>query len=251
MGNPTGDFQSLFDGIFGKQKTPVYERPKFELRELSDMLKDLSNIPILHWDRYAFSRDPLDGRVSSVEREKYMQSSWECGVEWADKLIKEYGNLSAEKLANILGMEVEYPLLPESSDRVLFAEFREPNNIRIYLDAINKAKKYLEDTDVKEILGEADISDVLLLHELFHSVEEKHKKEIYTKTEKIRLWSIGPIHYNSGLVALSEIAAMGFAFRYSGIKFSPYLLDLLLIYGYSANEASGLYEEMMELAYDR
>jgi len=44
---------------------------------------------------------------------------------------------------------------------------------------------------------------------------------------------------------------MSFAFSYSGIKFSPYLLDVLLVYGYSTNEASGLYEEMIGYSVNR
>ena len=176
-----------------------------------------------------------------------MQKSWECGIEWADRLKSEYGNLSAEDLAKKLGMEIEYPILPENTDRVLFAEFREPNNIKIYMDAVNKANKYLFDEDIKGIFCDANIVDILLLHELFHSIEEKYKKEIYTRVEKIELWSIGFFHYKSNIIALSEIAAMGFAYKYSEITFSPYILDVLLVYGYSQNEASGLYEEIMEL----
>ena len=119
------------------------------------------------------------------------------------------------------------------------------------MDAINKVEEFIKEDDIKDILGSVNIADVLLLHELFHSIEEKYKNEIYTKTEKIRLWSLGFIHYNSCLIALSEIAAMSFAFSYSGIKFSPYLLDVLLVYGYSTNEASGLYEEMIGYSVNR
>ena len=245
------NFNSVLEGIFSKQRTQIYKRPEFEERELADMLKELSNIPLLHWDKYAFSRDPLEAKVSDENKQIYMRKSWECGIEWAEKLRMKYGDISAEKLADLLGMNVEYPVLPENTDRILFAEYREPNSIRIYLDAINKARIFLEDNNIKEIIGEANISDILLLHELFHSVEEKHKKEIYTKTEKTILWSIGPIQYKSNLIALSEIAAMGFAFGYAKIDFSPYLLDILLVYGYSKNEASGLYEDMIELARDR
>ena len=251
MGEQPMDLKPLFDGIFGKQRTVLYERPNFEKRELVDMLRNLADIPLLHWDRYAFSRDPLEGKVSDEQRKIYMKKAWDCGDEWADKSKKEYGNISPEKLANVLGMEVEYPTLPENTDRVLFAEFREPNHIRIYMDAINKVEEFIKEDDIKDILGSVNIADVLLLHELFHSIEEKYKNEIYTKTEKIRLWSLGFIHYNSCLIALSEIAAMSFAFSYSGIKFSPYLLDVLLVYGYSTNEASGLYEEMIGYSVNR
>ena len=108
MGEQPMDLKPLFDGIFGKQRTVLYERPNFEKRELVDMLRNLADIPLLHWDRYAFSRDPLEGKVSDEQRKIYMKKAWDCGAEWADKSKKEYGNISPEKLANALGMEVEY-----------------------------------------------------------------------------------------------------------------------------------------------
>ena len=54
-----------------------------------------------------------------------------------------------------------------------------------------------------------------------HNVEEKYKHEIYTKTEKIRLWSLGPVHNDSTIIALSEIAAMAFAKEITGIPYAP------------------------------
>lgn len=41
---------------------------------------------------------------------------------------------------------------------------------------------------------------------------------------------------------------MSFAYHLTGISYMPYLLDVLLVYGYSSSEASGLYEEMMRYA---
>ena len=79
------DLRPLFDGIFGKQRTVLYKRPNFERRNLDDMLKELAKIPLLQWDRYVFSREPLDGRISASQRQVYMQKAWDCGVEWADK----------------------------------------------------------------------------------------------------------------------------------------------------------------------
>lgn len=57
-----------------------------------------------------------------------------------------------------------------------------------------------------------------------------------------------PIHNDSAVIALSEIAAMAFAGELTGLPYSPYVMDVFLVYGYSPEEASGLYEEMMELA---
>lgn len=64
------DLRPLFDGIFGKQRTVLYKRPEFERRELDEMLKELAKIPLLHWDRYVFSREPLDGRISVNQRDR-------------------------------------------------------------------------------------------------------------------------------------------------------------------------------------
>ena len=41
---------------------------------------------------------------------------------------------------------------------------------------------------------------------------------------------------------------MGFAKELMKLPYSPYLMDVFLVYGYSPQEASGLYEEMMELS---
>jgi hypothetical protein len=41
---------------------------------------------------------------------------------------------------------------------------------------------------------------------------------------------------------------MAFAKQFVGISYSPYVMDVFLVYGYNPEEASGLYEEIMELA---
>lgn len=48
------------------------------------------------------------------------------------------------------------------------------------------------------------------------------------------------------MAVLGEIAAMSFAKALTGIPYSPYVMDAFLVYGYSPEAASGLYEEMME-----
>lgn len=141
---------------------------------------------------------------------------------------------------------MSYPSLPEKADRVLFAEFREPGNISIYMDAVKRAGRWLAAPEVKEILTDRlRVEELLLAHELFHFVEEAHREEIFTKKEKIRLWSLGPIHNDSSIIALSEIAAMAFAQALTDLPYAPYVMDVFLVYGYSPEEASGLYEEMM------
>lgn len=239
----------IAQGLFGKQGARRYERPHFPLRPLDAMLRDLTEIEPVEWFRYVFSREPLNGIFNDEQRRKWMEESLACGREYAIRVREEYGCEDPEDLARAMGMIVSYPTFPEKTDRVLFAEFRVPNNINIYMDAVRKAKKFLEKPEILEVMTDKlNVSKLLLSHELFHYVEEKYKNEIYTQTEKIRLWSLGPLHNDSRIIAISEIAAMAFARELTGLPYAPYVMDVFLVYGYSPEEASGLYEEMMMFA---
>ena len=97
-------------------------------------------------------------------------------------------------------------------------------------------------------LGARDIAKLLIGHELFHYVEEQYKKEIWTRTYKIELWAPKFLHNRSTVGILGEIAAMAFTQELNRLPYSPYVMDAFLVYGYSPEAASGLYEEMMERA---
>lgn len=236
-------------GLFGKQELRRYERPRYTIRPLAGMLRDLAAIEPVDWYRYAFSREPLNGRFDDRKRREWMVKCLDCGCAYAQRMADEYQTRDPQAMAAAMGMEVSYPEFPEKTDRVLFAEYRKPNRISIYIDAVKKTGQLLAAPDVGEILtGTLDIGRLLLAHELFHSIEERFQDVIFTKTEKVRLWSLGVFHNDSTVIAFSEIAAMGFAGELMGISYSPYLMDVFLVYGYSPEEASGLYEEMMMLA---
>lgn len=68
-----------------------------------------------------------------------------AGREYAEKLAKQYGMRDPEKLAKQLGLNVDYPDMPQNAERVLFAEFREPNNIHIYMDGVRKGRALLSE----------------------------------------------------------------------------------------------------------
>ena len=239
----------IADGLFGKQRTTRYQRPDFPLRPLAMMMEDLAAIPDEDWVQYAFSNEPLNGKLTDTQRADYARQFRACGQEYARRLMREFGTDDPTKLARALKMDISYPQYPEKTDRVLFAEFREPKSICIYMDAVRRARALLEDDAVRAVLTDRlDISNLLLAHELFHFVEEAHKAEIPTRTEKIELWKLGPMRNRSVVIAFSEIAAMSFAKEITGIPYAPYLMDVFLVYGYSPQEASGLYEAMMEYA---
>lgn len=142
-------FQELLkpiaDGLFGKQRTRYGEMPHYTVRPVGMIVEDLCRIPEDEWAKYAFSREPLNGKFNDEQRLDLTRQAIACGREYAEKLAKQYGMRDPEKLAKQLGLNVDYPDMPQNAERVLFAEFREPNNIHIYMDGVRKGRALLSE----------------------------------------------------------------------------------------------------------
>lgn len=239
----------IAEGLFGKQRITRYEKPHYDIKPLEYMLERLVKIPSLEWRHYAFSREPLNGKFTDLQRFDWTRKSLECGKIYAQKMFSDFGTDDPDIIAKKLGLEVFYPQYPEKTDRVLFADFVKPNKINIFMDAVSRAERLLQKKAVKNILTEKMRPEkIILSHEIFHHLEEKYSTEIFTRTEKIRLWSLGPLHNDSEIYALGEIAAMSFAQELNHLPYCAYIMDVFLVYDYSPEEASGLYEEIMTLA---
>ena len=203
----------LIDAFSGKGT--AFSMPEYPKVPFSEMIEKLGALTEEDWGKYAFSREPLEGRFSPGE------------------------------LAEKLGMKVKTPKVPVGGGLVLFAQFVEPDEITIFTDCVDKASK-LEEECGCDLLRRENLTNTLLAHELFHAVEERHVKEIYTRTERVELWR-KPFSNKSMISCLSEIAAMAFAGKLLDLKVSPYMLDVLLVYSYDKNAAWGLYDEIMNM----
>ena len=206
----------------------------------AEMAAYLRSLDDRQWGRYAFSREPLEGKFTPQQKDAYTAAANACGAEWADKLAAEHGTRDPLTLCGELGLKLETPATPAGGGQVLFAQFVQPDEITIFTDCLDKA----------ETLGgllpaRAKLQGIILAHELFHAVEEANP-DIYTRTEKIELWH-KPFSNKSCIVCLSEIAAMAFAKQLLGLDFNPYALDVLLVYPYDAQAACGLYAEICDL----
>lgn len=149
-----------------------YHRPNYKVRELSVMLAELAQMDMMEWCRYAFSLEPLNGKFTDEQRLLWMEKSLACGQEYCRFICKKYDSEDPVVLAQKMRLQVSYPDLPEHADRVLFAEYRMPDKITIYLDAVKKAEKLLKRPEVLQVMTSAlDIKKLLLAHELFHYIE--------------------------------------------------------------------------------
>lgn len=244
----------LIGALLGEPKAPLAALPKMRsgIPELSEMLVNLAGLPDEAYGKYAFSREILRGKIDDNARSELTLQANECGREYAGRMLAAHGLVkgepkAADKLAAALGMKVLYPRVPTGTDHVTFAQFEAPDKISIFQDGLDKAAELLKDDKVRHVLGDIEIREILLAHELFHCVEEAFHKEIFTRTYKIELWAPWPLHNRSTVRCLGEIAGMAFARELLGLSYSPFVLDVFLIYGYDPVPAGCLYLEIMEL----
>jgi len=243
-----GYAKQIASRLFGRPSAYKPHREPVVIRPVGMIVEDLCQLNDLEWAKYAFSREILNGKFDDFARFDLTKRAFACGTNVAQECIEKCGTSDPAEIAKTMGLKVSYPSMPQGGGRVLFAEFYPPDEVSIFMDAVEKADALFEKQGVREALGKISIPNILLAHELFHFMEEQKKNEIWTKTHKIELWSIGPIRNNSRIRVLSEIAAMGFCKHLNKLPYAPYVMDAFLVYGYSSDLASRLYEEMMRFA---
>lgn len=233
-------FKNIMNAFWGKENkiNPIKNVKAYSLRKMADELVKLSeNV----WAYYGFSREPLEGKFSFEEKMKLAYNAVKCGEEEGRNFKNK--NMSLTKTAEEMGFKINTPYMPNGGANVTFAQYEENGEITVFMDTVNKARPLMKENE--DILGNRDIFDVLLLHELFHGIEQRKADTIYTQNEKIQLWR-KPFSNKSKIGCLSEIAAMSFAKTVLNLNYNPYVFDVILMYLYNEEAASMLYDEIME-----
>ncbi len=221
------------------------EQKIYPIRDILEVLVGYTDSDFGH---YAFSREPLEGKLTEEQIDSYIVKANICGQEEASALGGERpaGQKFLEEEAAGYAVRTVYSDIAVGGGRVVFAEYAEPDRMTVYNDCVRKAEELIENEDIADLLPGLKIRNLLLSHELFHIIEVHKKDSIFTQTEKIELWK-KPFTNQSRIVCLSEIAGMSFAKEMQRVQFSPYIMDVLLIYAYNRKAASGLFEEMKEI----
>lgn len=230
------------------------ELSKNDRPTLAQMASALREVDDKSWGTYLFSRDILRDRVMPEQKSEMIVKSVCCGKEYAQKVIHETGTDTPSRIASFFGLHVASGDVPMTEKRVLFASFTPPDEITVMKEPLKKYGGVLASLPPEEaglLPAESEVYSILLGHELFHFVEERHKDEIYTRTEKIRLWKILGFKNDSTIRALGEIAGMAFAKALCRAPFSPSLLDVLLLYSYNENYSREVYGSVMDIFADQ
>lgn len=214
---------------------------------LAQMLHNLLEVDDETWGLYAFSREILKNRIQPVRVKDMIIKADACGKEYAQLIKIELGSSDIGTIIEKLKLKVEYQNASMAGSRVLFARFTPPNKIEIMEHPIQQAVSLIsqEFPFLVEDFRQNDIIDIILGHEIYHFVEEQYAHKIYTRTEKILLWNILGFKNYSMIRTLGEIGAMAFTKELNGLKHSPFILDVLLCYGYDPAGAEKIYQDVL------
>ena len=133
--------------------------------------------------------------------------------------------------------------IPLSKQKILIPQstYAEDEGIRLMTEPLEKLK-CSGLTSISKETAQA----LIIGHELFHHIEAS-VKGIYTQNEKIVLWRLPFYTHQSTIRALSEIAAMSFSKEMNQSRFSPYVLEAVLLWPYNETRSQGILEEIKEI----
>ena len=213
---------------------------------IKDWCQELSCFPEEVWISYAKAREPLTRLVSLEEYTSHFHAARKCGMDLAHLARREWGTISCQEMADRMGVRVQRLPMPDGDGMLTFAMFHEPDLIQVFTDNAAATELLIRESGGTEYLGEVDICEMLLAHELFHAMQLNHP-DLYVNQKHIRLWKIGPFERYSALLSLEEVAAMAFAEELLGLDYTPYVYDVLMLLPQATMEGRKLYDRLQQI----
>ncbi|MDF2924187.1 MAG: hypothetical protein K0R57_3101 [Paenibacillaceae bacterium] len=220
---------------------------------LREMIHHLLQVDDETWGQYAFSRDILNQRIQPDQKTEMIAKAIACGKQYAQRIIHEYGCRDISALARRLELKIELHDASMIGKRVMFASYTPPDHIIVMKEPVRQAVDLIsrEDPVLVELFPQDGIMSTILGHEIFHFIEDRFEQEIYTRTEKILLWNFLGYKNYSTIRTLSEIGAMAFTQELNELSCSPFILDVLLYYGYDSSSAEKIYRDVLGVSSGR
>ncbi|WP_405116784.1 hypothetical protein MHH28_01525 [Paenibacillus sp. FSL K6-1217] len=215
--------------------------------KLGEMMNHLLQVDDEAWGMYAFSRDILNRRLLPEMKREMLERAQACGIEYAQRIVREYGTSDVRLLAQKLKLKLEFQRGLMTGKRVLFACYTPPDKVEIMEEPVRRAAERVreEAPGLVELFPQAGIMNTILGHEIYHFVEDRYAQEIYTRTERILLWKLLGLKNYSTIRTLSEVGAMAFTQELNRLRYSPFILDVLLYYSYDSASAETIYRDVL------
>lgn len=242
------DLKSSFSGMPGLTTIPGVTQVKVRACSARELLDQTMSLPQEAFQWHMLSNDPLYERYSDEQRREIIALAAGVGQKYADEVLALGGDLD-----DVLGhYDIAYDeqSKPLSADRVVFAQYVEPNAVTVFTDTLDKYQRYSECQDNEHDMSRDAVREVLIAHELFHYLEHRDERSIVTKNYKTTTHRAGPLRLRSRVAAMSEIAAMSFAKGWLGLDYSPNVYDVLLVRLYEPDAATMILDNIREVYQD-
>ena len=114
-----------------------------EQLKLVEMIQNLLQVDDESWGLYAFSRDILKQRIPADKKIEMIKKAMDCGREYAQLMIREFGCSDVHIIAEKLKLKVSLQDVMITGKRILFACYTPPNEIEIMTEPIDKAAQLI------------------------------------------------------------------------------------------------------------
>ena len=174
--------------------------------------------------------DPQYARIPAERRVALVEAALDDGRTLADRT----GDLWGQDPAGVAA-RCNVPVFLSEDDAgfgsvIVYAEYAsQPPFITLYRPAIRRLDRLIAEHGVPVCRGIGSTVPIFLAHELYHHFDCSRGSARLSRRHVVRIFSVGPWHWTSGLPSLAEIAAGAFAQKLLGLSFHPKLLDLLLM----------------------
>jgi hypothetical protein len=181
------------------------------------------------WYRYTLRKDVCGCVLSSDEERAVVDGAVKTAADMARQVMEQYGMISPEKLAEAMCLKLVYTT-GELREPYLYMGLYEPDTrtITVNESAILLVRQFIAANDLEIITPSADITRIVLFHEIFHALEEE-KPDIYTRSRMLERKLFGIFSYKRALAGVSEVGAVHFSKSMAGISYSPCIFERYLL----------------------
>jgi hypothetical protein len=176
----------------------------------------------------------------------YIENSIQHGKDIAQSFASSSFELK-ELINKIIKQRVSIHLIQQhpTDHRIRAQYIKKPPRIQIYRTSIQQIKDFF--LKMKLLVYEDDIIALHLLHEWFHHLEEKEYGQTDLLFPKIKVKQWGPFISTKTIRKTREIAAHSFTQTALNLKWSPLLLDYLLMLTQQGMDRIQIREHFQEL----
>jgi len=180
------------------------------------------------WYRYLLQKDLCGCALSSDETRAVIGGAVQTANDMAKRVTAQYGALSPRELARELQLNLVYTR-EELREPYLYMGLYDPavRTITVNDSAVLQVAQFIGDNELDSFTRSDDIVDSIVLHEIFHALEEENSG-IYTRSRMLER-SMLCIRYKRGLAGASEVAAVQFSKCMAGMAYSPCIFERYLL----------------------